>query len=424
MSLNNKNVIHLPSIVGKGYKDYWNFKGRYRVCKGSRASKKSKTTALNFITRLIEYPEANLLVVRKTFRTLKDSCYAELKWAMNRLGVAHFFECKVSPLEITYKPTGQKIYFRGLDDPLKITSITVSTGVLCWLWLEECYELAYEEDFDVLQESIRGEVPKGLFKQITLTFNPWNEHHWLKKRFFDCEPSEDVLAITTNYMCNEWLDLSDKKMFENMKKQNPKRYKVAGLGEWGVAEGLVYELDEERHLFEELPEQHYEYFLGVDYGTVNPFAVHLWAVSRNCAYVIKEYYYDARKLGRRRTDEEHYKAIEEMFGSYPITAMVIDPSAASFKETVQRHRKFGLINANNDVINGINNCISLLDTEYIKVHTSCKETIREFNEYRWDEQAEGEVVVKENDHAMDAFRYMVNTVLKRKFAWLDWGKQR
>ena len=79
-------VIRLPEVVGKGYKTFWNFKGRYRVCKGSRASKKSKTTALNIIKRMMQYPEANTLVVRKVFRTLKDSCFTELKWAINRLG--------------------------------------------------------------------------------------------------------------------------------------------------------------------------------------------------------------------------------------------------------------------------------------------------------------------------------------------------
>ena len=117
--------IYLPDLVGKGYKDFWVFEGRYRVCKGSRASKKSKTTALNLIYRIMKYPQSNILVIRKTFRTLKDSCYAELKWAIHRLCVDSLFDCKMSPLEITYKPTGQKIYFRGLDDPLKITSITV-----------------------------------------------------------------------------------------------------------------------------------------------------------------------------------------------------------------------------------------------------------------------------------------------------------
>ena len=107
------NKIYLPNIVGKGYKKYWHFKGRYRLCKGSRASKKSKTTALNFIVRMMQYKDANLLVVRKTFNTLKDSCFAELNWAINVLGVSKYWECKLSPLEIIYLPTNQKIYFQN-----------------------------------------------------------------------------------------------------------------------------------------------------------------------------------------------------------------------------------------------------------------------------------------------------------------------
>ena len=184
-------VIRLPEVVGKGYKTFWNFKGRYRVCKGSRASKKSKTTALNIIMRMMQYPEANTLVVRKVFRTLKDSCFTELKWAINRLGVQAYWEIKESPLEMTYVPTGQKIYFRGLDDPLKVTSITVEIGYLCWCWIEEAYEITNEDDFNMLDESIRGAIPEetGLFKQITLTFNPWNEKHWIRKRFLERLPA-------------------------------------------------------------------------------------------------------------------------------------------------------------------------------------------------------------------------------------------
>ena len=200
-----KLKINLPDIVGKGYKQFWNFKGRYRVVKGSRASKKSKTTALWYIYNMMKYKDANTLVVRKVGRTLKDSCFTELKWAVKRFKVEHLWQFKESPLEATYLPTGQKIYFRGLDDPLKVTSITVDTGVLCWMWIEEAYEIMSEADFDTLDESIRGECPEPLFKQVTLTFNPWNERHWLKKRFFD-NHDPDILALTTNYLCNEWLD--------------------------------------------------------------------------------------------------------------------------------------------------------------------------------------------------------------------------
>lgn len=204
VSSSGRRAVSLPGVVGKGYGTFWKWRGRYRVCKGSRASKKSKTTALWYITNLMKYPDANLLVVRKVFRTLKDSCFTELKWAINRLGVQNHWEIKESPLEMTYKPTGQKIYFRGLDDPLKVTSITVEHGYLCWMWVEEAYEIGNEDDFNMLDESIRGAIPQetGLFKQITLTFNPWNEHHWIKKRFFD-NPDDETLAMTTNYLCNE-----------------------------------------------------------------------------------------------------------------------------------------------------------------------------------------------------------------------------
>jgi len=110
---------------------------------------------------MMKYKEANTLVIRKTFRTLKDSCFTELKWAIHRLQVDSFWEIKESPLEMTYRPTGQKIYFRGLDDPLKVTSISVDIGVLCWLWIEEAYEITKESDFDVIDESIRRRSSRG-----------------------------------------------------------------------------------------------------------------------------------------------------------------------------------------------------------------------------------------------------------------------
>ena len=201
--------ISLNKVVGRGYKEFWNFKGRYRVAKGGRGSKKSTTTALNIIYRMMKYPLANTLVVRKVQDTQKDSTYAQLKWAANQLGVSHLWEFKLSPLEIRFTPTGQKILFRGLDDPLKITSITVDTGYLCWAWFEECYQITNEDDFDKVDMSIRGELPEGYFKQITLTFNPWNEKHWLKRRFFD-DPNPNTLAITTNYTCNEFLGDDDR----------------------------------------------------------------------------------------------------------------------------------------------------------------------------------------------------------------------
>ena len=232
--------IDLPKLVGKGYGTFWNFKGRYRVVKGSRASKKSKTMALWLIYNIMKYPLANALVVRRVYSTLKNSCYSDLKWAIYRLKVQDYWKCTENPLNMKYIPTNQEIIFRGLDDPLKITSISVSQGVLCWAFIEEAYEIESEEKFNFLDESIRGVLPEGYFHQITLVLNPWSDKHWIKKRFFD-EKSDDVLAMTTTYKCNEWIDENYKKMLEEMKEINPRRYRVSALAEWGVTDGLVYE---------------------------------------------------------------------------------------------------------------------------------------------------------------------------------------
>ena len=233
------NEVYLPDIVGDGYNEFWHTRARYRVVKGSRASKKSKTTALWYIYNLLKFPAANLLVMRRTYRSLERSAFAELKWAIRRLGAEKYFESKTAPLEIVCKPTGQRIFFAGLDDPLKLTSITVATGVLCWMWIEEAYEIESEDAFNTLDESIRGSVPDGLFKQITLTFNPWSANHWLKRRFFDVQ-SPDIFAMTVNYKVNEWLDDADLRVFEDMRLRDPERYRVCGLGEWGIGGGQFF----------------------------------------------------------------------------------------------------------------------------------------------------------------------------------------
>ena len=143
------------------------------------------------IWRLPEFPQSNGLCVRRYSNTLRDSVFSGLKWAIHRFGLDNYFDCTVSPMQITCRSTGQKILFRGLDDGLKITSISVDKGVLYWVWIEEAYEIANGDDFNKLDLSICGEAPEGYFKQITLTFNPWSATSWLKARFFDV-PDEDI----------------------------------------------------------------------------------------------------------------------------------------------------------------------------------------------------------------------------------------
>ncbi len=400
------NNIILSEIVGRGYKDFWNFKGRYRVVKGSRASKKSKTTALWFIVNLMKYEGANLLVVRKTFRTLKDSCFTELKWAISRLCVDEFFKVTESPLQIEYVPTGQKIYFRGLDDPLKVTSITVSVGSLCWLWIEEAYEISSENDFNVLDESIRGNVSETLFKQITLTFNPWNEHHWIKKRFFDCKNDDDVFAITTNYLCNEWLDKADLKVFETMRIQNPRRYEVAGLGNWGIVDGLVFERFEEKYfdVLEVSKGSNVVSVFGLDFGYTNdPTALFCGLVDlgAKCIYVFDEIY--EKGLSNEIIAE---KIIELGYGKEKIVADCAEPKSISRLRELGVRRVQSARKGKDSVINGID----FIQGFNIIIHPKCVNFIKEISNYTWDTDEFGKKINKpidEFNHLMDAFRYGV-----------------
>lgn len=402
ISLANKRVIKASEIVGGGYNDFWNCKKPYRVCKGSRASKKSATTALNFIKRIMEYPEANLLVVRKTASTLKDSCYKQLKWAINRWGVSDQFHCTENPLEITYKPTGQKIYFRGLDDPLKITSITVEVGFLCWLWVEEAYEIDKEDAFDTLDESIRGAMPEGLFKQCTITFNPWNEHHWLKKRFFD-NPDENTFVKTTNYTCNEWLDEADLAKFETMRIRNPRRYRVAGLGDWGVLDGLVYEnwheekfdIDAVRKIPDVKP------LFGLDFGFTNPTAMFCAMLDQNGGkiYVFDELY----QSGMTNADRAEW-ITKNGYSKENITGDAASPEAIS-----ELNRKYHLrITPAKKGKDSVSNGIEWIQNFEIVVLPKCEGFLTEIGNYKWKKDKFGKTLdepVKEQDHLMDAMRY-------------------
>lgn len=398
-------VLSLPALVGKGYGTFWRYKGRYRAVKGSRRSKKSKTMALWTIAKLIEYPEANMLVVRKVYRTLKDSCFTELKWAIKRLKVDAWFDIKESPLEITYRPTGQKIYFRGLDDPLKITSIATEVGVLCWMWIEEAYEITSEADFDTLAESMLGDCPEGLFKQITLTFNPWNEKTWIKSRFFDVE-DDNILALTTNYLCNEWLSPEDIKVFEDMKRRNPRRYAVAGLGQWGIVDGLVYENWKEEwfdHTSEAFRREHpnLQSAFGLDFGYTNdPTTLFCGLLDKEnkTLYVFDELY--EKGLSNRRI----YERIQEMgYGKERITADSAEP------KSIDELRSLGLrIKGAQKGKDSIKNGIQWVQDLRIIIHPRCVNFLTEISNYTWDVDKFGNRLnapIDDFNHLMDAMRY-------------------
>ncbi len=401
--------ISLKEAVGQGYDDYWNTQAPYRVCKGSRGSKKSKTTALNMIYRMIKYPEANILVVRRFSNTMRDSVYSDLKWAIHRLGLDAYFEWTVSPLQIRRKGTNQRILFRGLDDGMKITSISVDKGVLCFVWVEEAYEISNEDDFNKLDMSIRGEVPEGYFKQITLTFNPWSETSWLKKRFFD-EERDNVFTKTTTWECNEWLDDKDKEKFLDMKVRNPRRYRIEGEGEWGISEGLIYtNVSQEMFDPDELrkqPDMKSAFNLDFGYTDPNAFVCELIDTKNMIIYVFDEWY----KTGA--TNKEIAKQIKDMgYGSQHIICDSAEPK--SIAELRQEGIKAEPSRKGRD---SVNHGIQLIQNYKIVVHErNCPEFWHEIKNYCWSKDPQGRITSvpdHEYSHGMDSMRYGISKVLR------------
>ncbi|MEC2197836.1 PBSX family phage terminase large subunit [Bacillus subtilis] len=403
--------VSLKEIVGGGYKTFWNYEGRYRVVKGGRGSKKSTTTALNIIYRMMQFPQANTLVVRKVFKDHKDSTYAQLKWAIRRLKVEHLWEWTKSPLEIRYKPTGQKILFRGLDDPMSVTSITVDVGYLCWAWFEEAYQILNEDDFNKVDMSIRGELPPGYFKQITLSFNPWNEKHWLKRRFFDVQDN-NILALTTNYKCNEFLGDDDRQLFDWMKKNNLRRYKIEGLGEWGIAEGAIFtnwrEFAFDR--FEIAKREGVKSAFGLDFGfTTDPSALacSLVDIKNRELYIFDEMY----KPGL--LNNEIAETITDM--GYRKELIIADSAE---QKSIAELRKYGLkkIKPAEKGPDSIKAGIQFLQQFTIFIHPKCSNAAMEFSNYVWDKNKDGKLInkpVDEYNHFIDALRYSMEPIKKR-----------
>lgn len=397
--------LKMSEVIGGGYNEFWHDRHFYRVVKGSRGSKKSMTTALNFVWRIMKYPWANLLVVRRYSNTNRDSTYTVLKWAVNRLRVSSLFKFNEGKPEITYLPTGQKILFRGLDDPLKITSITVPVGNLSWLWIEEAYEIENSDKFDTLVESIRGTyADPNFFKQVTITFNPWNERHWLKTAFFDEKTKrKDVFSSTTTFRVNEWLDEKDKQRYLDLYRTNPRRARIVCDGEWGVSEGLVFENFEvkEFDVNRKIKEVGQTYF-GMDFGfTHDPTTLlsSIYDKGKHELWVFNELY---------RTGLVVEDIIKEVEQRNLLGAKITADSASPMIIEELRRKGMRRIRPMKKAKDSIQTGISFMQGLKIYLHPSCKHTIEEFNTYTYDQDKLGNWLntpVDANNHAIDAIRY-------------------
>lgn len=306
---------------------------------------------------------------------------------------------------------GKKVYALGADNKKHVSRIQGATFE--YVYGDEITTWS-EEVFQMLKSRLRCE-----HSHFDGTCNPENPTHWFKK-FLD----SDADIFQQSYIIDD--GVLPAHIVSELKKEyaGTVYYDRFILGLWAVAEGLVYPMFNENMVVEEIPweaRQRGKWYISLDYGTVNPTAAGLWCLWKGTAYMAQEYYYDSRAKDEnghgsnsRRTDEEHYAEIEKLAGERDIERIIVDPSAASFKETIRRHKKFSVWDADNSVLDGIRLTATLLQAGRIKIHRSCKGLLSEMAQYRWDEDAGEDKVIKENDHAEDMLRYFCSTIMERE----------
>lgn len=308
---------------------------------------------------------------------------------------------------------------------------TISSDNTAWIFGEKCYCLGAEKVSQVSKirgasikycygdevadwsEEVFALLKSRLDKEYSCfdgTYNPQYPNHWLK-RFLDSDA--DIFSQVYTIDDNPFLPPS---FVENLKKEYAGTvfYDRYILGKWTLAEGLVYPMFGDSCIVQDIPDTG-DYYISIDYGTHNPFSAGLWCVTKTEAVRIGEYYYCGREERKEKTPEEYYSEVKRLAGGRDIKCLIVDPSADAFIATVKKHHEFKVRGAVNDVLPGIQTTAEMIASGKVKIHESCEDAIREFGLYRWDEKAESDRVVKENDHAMDEIRYMVMTVLKKHF---------
>lgn len=404
--------------MNPGFKEVDRSQKRYIVMKGSAGSGKSVDTAQNYILRLMQDKGRNLVAMRKSDISNRDSTFAELTGALYRMfgdKYDQYWKVNKSPMSMTFKPNGNQIIFRGMNDDRqreKLKSITFPKGKLTDVWLEEATEFT-QADLEIIDDRLRGELPPGQFYQIRMTFNPVNKNHWIKKVFFDI-PDDNVLTHHSTYLGNRFIDDAYRARMERRKIVDPEGYQIYGLGEWGEIGGLIlhnWEIGE----CSKNPADYDDFAIGQDFGFNHANAILPLGIKDDVIYIPQEIYVFEKD-----------------------TAEIIDLAKAT---NIPRNKQMWCDSAEPDRIRmwqkaGYNRARGVdkggsqgsvkAQIDYLKQHKividpSCVNTIKEAQQWKWKKDDKSGVYLDEpvpfQDDAMAALRYGVEGWRKMK-KWL------
>jgi phage terminase large subunit len=380
-------------------------KKRYIVMKGSAGSGKSVDTAQNYIIRLMKDNGRNLVALRKSDITNRDSTFAELTGAIYRMfgdKAEAYWKINTSPLQLTCRHNGNKVIFRGMNDDKqreKLKSITFQKGKLTDVWLEEATEFT-QADIEIIDDRLRGQLPDGQFYQIRMTFNPVNKNHWIKKVFFDI-PDDNVLTHHSTYLMNRFIDDAYRARMDRRKIVDPDGYQIYGLGEWGEIGGLILHNWEVADVSQNLNDYD-DVAIGQDFGFNHANAILLLGIKDDNIYIIDEVY-----LFEKDTSEIIQEAIrhgipakKQMWCDSAEPDRIKEWTKAGFRARgVDKGGSKGSVNAQ----------IDWLKQRNVFVHPHCINTIKELQQWKWKkDEKTGEYLdepVPVMDDAMAALRY-------------------
>lgn len=390
---------------------------RYIVMKGSAGSGKSVDTAQNYILRLMRDKGRNLVCIRKSDITNRDSTFAELTGAIYRMfgdQAERYWQINMSPLQLTCKANGNKIIFRGMNDDKqreKLKSITFQRGKLTDVWCEEATELT-QADVEIIDDRLRGELPPGQFYQIRMTFNPVNKNHWIKKVFFDI-PDDNVLTHHSTYLMNRFIDGAYKARMERRKAVDPEGYQIYGLGEWGEIGGLILHNWEVKEVSQNLNDYD-DIAIGQDFGFNHANALLLLGMKDDDIHILSEIYVfekDTSEIIQLAKDIDVPTKNQMWCDSAEPDRIKMWQKAGFRARGVDKGGSVGSVKAQ----------IDWLKQRKIYVHPHCVNTIKELQQWKWKkDDKSGEYLdepVPFQDDAMAALRYGVEGWRKVK-KWL------
>lgn len=371
------------------------------ICDGAVRSGKTLCMLLSFVFwAFYAFNDTSFALCGKTISSLRRNVVTPMIPMLKSLGFNVTEKISKNMLEIQRGSVKNRFYIFGGRDESSAALIQGMTlgGVL----------------FDEVALMPRSFVEQALARcslegsKFWFNCNPEHPFHWFYNEWIKKSDEKNMLYL--HFTMDDNPSLSPKIKSRYQKLYTGAFYERFIEGKWVAADGLVYPMfSAERHI--KTANSFSEYYLSCDYGTVNPFSLGLWGKGNDGWYRINEYYHSSRNKGVQLTDEEYYGHLKELAGDKTITALIVDPSAASFIETVRRHGEFTVIKADNDVVTGINRVCTALRQNEIFISPVCTDAIREFSIYRWDNDIKRDAPKKENDHAMDDIRYFVNTVL-------------